>query len=92
MTTFSEAYDEKDSKALSDFRQSMQECLLEMPKLEVQSAEHLKSKLTDSDCMRFVRARKYDVQKAVSMAVKWSEVSLFVLSKWTCHQKCVFSF
>ena len=36
---------------------------------------HLREKLTDSDCLRFVRARKYDVDKGVAMAVKWSEVS-----------------
>jgi len=29
--------------------------------------------MSDSDCLRFVRARKYDVSKAVLMAVKWSE-------------------
>jgi hypothetical protein len=71
-------YDDKDTQALADFRQSMQQCLdgNTCPKLASQSLSHLREKLSDSDCLRFVRARKYDVGKAVQMAVKWSEVGM----------------
>jgi hypothetical protein len=33
----------------------------------------LKETLTESDCLRFLRARKYDLDKAVELAEKWYE-------------------
>jgi hypothetical protein len=79
MSEFPNNYDEKDTHALESFRLKLKKCLEggdnnSPPQLSASSADHLREKLTDSDCLRFIRARKHDVDKAVLMAVKWSQV------------------
>ena len=98
MASFPSIHDEKDIHALADFRQELQACLgkSDCPKLAEGSLSHLKERLTDSDCLRFVRARKYDVGKAVQMAIKWSEVGILksavvilTCSIQKCNTKCL---
>ena len=78
------SYDEKDTAALAEFRTALQHWLDESSErvservsegVREGARRHLRSERSDWDCLRFVRARKNDVSKAVAMVVKWAEVS-----------------
>ena len=67
--------EERDAQALQDFRRGLDQLSDQEDGVANNSVTQVLLRgMSDGDCLRFVRARKYDVQKALLMADKWSKV------------------
>ena len=70
----------RDAQALQDFRRGLDQLSDREDGVANNSVTQVLLRgMSDGDCLRFVRARKYDVQKALLMADKWSKVQALIV-------------